>query len=173
MPQNEFFFSLMNSRPSGQLKNYAKAIFPILHHLSTVILANATVVAFVQLRNCRFNFHRCTLREATPAQKSAPEVLAATFRDFLRERLRRAFNSRKPASLNCPISSLCSVQHVRGAIFSHKAQFLGTVCVPQEVTASPKCKPIDGGSMMLTGPATDSHRQVMASFGQPSTGLQR
>ena len=41
--------------------------FPILHHLSPVILATATVVAFALLRNSRFNCHFYT----QPAQKSA------------------------------------------------------------------------------------------------------
>ena len=39
--------------------------------LSPVIFATATAVAFVLLRNSRFNFHCYTQREATPTQKSA------------------------------------------------------------------------------------------------------
>ena len=45
-----------------------KDIFSILHHL--VILANATVVAFVLLCNYRFNFYCYPQREAKPNQKS-------------------------------------------------------------------------------------------------------
>ena len=44
---------------------------PILHHLSSVILANVTVVAVVLLRNSRYNFHCYTQREANATQKSA------------------------------------------------------------------------------------------------------
>ena len=44
---------------------------PVLRHLSPVIHANATVVAFVLLRNSRFNFHCYSLREPTPTQISA------------------------------------------------------------------------------------------------------
>ena len=61
-----------------------------LHPLSTVIFATATVLAFVLLRDSRFNFHCYTQREATPAQKSARKC-AATSRDFLRGRLQSAF----------------------------------------------------------------------------------
>ena len=64
--------------------------FYILHPLSTVIFATATVLAFVLLRNSRFNFHCYTQREATPTQKSAQKC-AVTSRDFFRERLQRAF----------------------------------------------------------------------------------
>ena len=63
---------------------------PTLHPLSTVVFAAATVLAFVLLRDSRFNFHRYTQREATPTQKSARKC-AATYRDFLRERLQSAF----------------------------------------------------------------------------------
>ena len=42
-----------------------------LHSLSTVIFATATVLAFVLLRDSRFNFHCYTQHEATPTQKSA------------------------------------------------------------------------------------------------------
>ena len=45
--------------------------FPILHHLSPVISANATVVTFLPLRSSRFNFHCYTQREPMPPQKSA------------------------------------------------------------------------------------------------------
>ena len=81
----------MNSRSSGQPKNDAKTLFfSTLHPLSTVIFATATVLAFVLLRDSRFNFHCYTQREATPAQKSARKC-AATSHDFLRERLQNAF----------------------------------------------------------------------------------
>ena len=57
-----------------------------LHPLSTVIFATATVLAFVQLRNSSFNFHR----EATPTQKLARKG-ATTSHDFFAERLQSAF----------------------------------------------------------------------------------
>ena len=89
MPQNAFFST--NSRSSGQPKNDAKTLFsPTLHPLSTVIFATATILAFVLLRNSRFNFHCYTQREATPTQKSARKC-AANSRDFLCERLQSAF----------------------------------------------------------------------------------
>ena len=73
--------------------------FSTLHPLSPVIFAAATVVAFVLLHNSRFNFHCYTQREATPT-RNWPGSDAATSRDFLRERLQRAFIR---ASLNRPI----------------------------------------------------------------------
>ena len=71
MPQNAFFFSLMNSWSSGQPKNDTKTFFSTLHPLSLVIFATATVVVFVLLHNSRFNFHCYTQHEATPTHKSA------------------------------------------------------------------------------------------------------
>ncbi len=79
-----------NSRSSGQPKNDAKTIFPTLHPLSTVIFATETVLAFVLLRDSRFNFHCYTKREATQTPKSTRKY-AATSRDFLCERLQSAF----------------------------------------------------------------------------------
>ena len=77
---------------SAKKKNDAKTLFfPTLHPLSTVIFATATVLAFVLLRNSRFNFHCYTQREATPTQKSPEVCIAATSRDFLCERLQSAF----------------------------------------------------------------------------------
>ena len=54
-----FFFSLTNSRSSGQPKNGLKDtffFFSTLRPLFPVVFATATVVAFVLLRNSRFNF---------------------------------------------------------------------------------------------------------------------
>ena len=81
-----------NSRSSGQQKNDAKTLFFLstLHPLSTVNFAAATVLAFVLLRDSRFNFHCYTQHEATPTPKSARKC-AATSRDFSRERLQSAF----------------------------------------------------------------------------------
>ena len=65
MPQNELaiFWSAEKRRKD--------TFFPTLHPLSPVFFATVTVVAFVLLRNYRFNFHCYTQREATPTQKSA------------------------------------------------------------------------------------------------------
>ena len=71
-------------------KRRKDTFFSTFHSLSTVIFATATVLAFVLLRDSRFNFHCYTQREATPTQKSARKC-AATSRDFLHERLQSAF----------------------------------------------------------------------------------
>ena len=55
---------------SGQLGNDAKTLFSILHHLFLVILANTTALAFVLLRNSRYNFHCYAQREPTSTQTS-------------------------------------------------------------------------------------------------------
>ena len=54
-------------------KNDAEMLFSILHHLSPVILVNATAVAFALLHSStfRFSFCCCTQREPMPRQKSA------------------------------------------------------------------------------------------------------
>ena len=87
-PQNAFFLRSHDLLVSK--KNDAKTLFFTLHPLSTVIFAIATVLAFVLVRDSRFNCHYYTQREATPTQKSARKC-AATSRDFLRERLQSAF----------------------------------------------------------------------------------
>ena len=46
-------------------KQCKDTFFSILHPLSLVIFATATVVAFVLLHNSKFNFHCYTQREAT------------------------------------------------------------------------------------------------------------
>ena len=93
MPHNTFFPWTHNLLVCQKLCK--DTFFPTLHPLSLLIFATATVVAFVLLHNSRFNFHCYTQREAMPTQKSARIARsdAATSRDFLCERLQRAFTS--------------------------------------------------------------------------------
>ena len=88
MPQNAFFLGTHDLLVSQKMTQ--RHFFSTLHPLSTVIFATATVLAFVLLRNSRFNLHCYTQREATPTQKLARKC-AATSRDFLHERLQSAF----------------------------------------------------------------------------------
>ena len=76
--------------------------FSTLHRLFLVIFATATVVAFVLLRNSRFNFHCYTQCEATPAQKSARKWRCDLSRHLARK-ITKGIHSCKPASLNRPI----------------------------------------------------------------------
>ena len=64
-------YNLLVSKKTN--KNDAEMLFSILHHLSPVILANATAVAFALLHSStfRFSFRCCTQREPTPVQKLA------------------------------------------------------------------------------------------------------
>ena len=71
-------------------KTTQRHLFFILHPLSTVVFATATVLAFVLLRDSRFNFHCYTQSEATPTQKSTWKC-TATSCDFLHERLQSTF----------------------------------------------------------------------------------
>ena len=89
MPQNAFFLRTRDFLVSQ--KTTQRHFFSTLHPLSTVFFATATVLAFVLLRDSRFNSHCYTQREATPTQKSARKC-TATSRNFLRERLQSAFN---------------------------------------------------------------------------------
>ena len=75
---------------SAKKRRKKTCFFSTLHSLSTVIFATATVLAFVLLRDSRFNFHCYTQCEATPTQKFARKC-AATSCDFLRERLQSTF----------------------------------------------------------------------------------
>ena len=99
MPQNAFFST--NSQSSGQPKNDAKTL--LFHPPSTfpIIFATATVVAFVLLRNSRFNLHCYTQREATPTQKSARKRRCDLSR-LLARKITKGIHSCKPASLNRP-----------------------------------------------------------------------
>ena len=79
--------------------------FPTLHLFSLVIFATATVVAFVLLRNSRFNFQCYTQREATPTQKSAQKCCCDLLR-LLARKITKGIHSCKHASLNRPIRLL-------------------------------------------------------------------
>ena len=100
MPQNAFFST--NSRSSGPPQNDAETLFSTLHPLSPVIFATATVVAFVLLRNSRFNFPCYTQRQATPTQKSARKWRYDLSRLLVRK-ITKGIHSCKLASLNRPI----------------------------------------------------------------------
>ena len=84
-------------------KTTQRHFFPTLHPLSTIIFATATVLAFVPLRDSRFNFHCYTQREATPTQKSNPEV-RCDLSQLLARKITKRIHSSKPASLNHPIA---------------------------------------------------------------------
>ena len=58
-----------NTFPVPAITIFWSLSLSIIYHLSPLILAN-TLVAFVLLRNSRFNFHCYTQREPTPTQKS-------------------------------------------------------------------------------------------------------
>ena len=88
MPINAFFLRTRDLLVSQKMMQ--RHFFSTLHPLSTVIFVTATVLAFVLLRDSRFNFHCYTQREATPTQKSARKC-AVTSRNFLHERLQSAF----------------------------------------------------------------------------------
>ena len=105
MPQNAFY--LRTRDLLGSQKNDAKRLFSTLHPLSTVIFAIATVLAFVLLRDSRFNFHCYTQHAATPTQKSARKCSATSCaKDY------KAHSPCKTTLLNHPIVSSQNVaQH--------------------------------------------------------------
>ena len=74
----------------------------VCHHLSTVILANTTIVAFVLLRNARFSFLCYTWCEPVPTLKSARKCSCDLLR-LLARKIMKGIYSCKPALLNCPI----------------------------------------------------------------------
>ena len=101
-----------------------------------VIFATATILAFVLLRNSRFNFHCYTQREATPTQKLAWKC-AVTSRDFLRKRLQSAFTlanqlrwiaQYKPSHHNITCSRLRNL--VRSEIWSCACILSTTLLLP-------------------------------------------
>ena len=100
MPQNAIFST--NSRFSVQPKNDKNTLFLHPPSPSPVIFAAATVLAFVLLRNSRFNFHCFTQHEATPTQKLARKQRCDLSR-LLARKITKGIHSCKPASLNRPI----------------------------------------------------------------------
>ena len=86
-------------------KRRKDTFFPTIHPLSPVIFATATVVAFVLLRNSRFNFHYYTQHEATPTQKSARKWRCDLSRLLARKNT-KGIHSSKPALLNRPIQRI-------------------------------------------------------------------
>ena len=102
MPQDTFFPQRNRDHLVSQKNDWKTLFFPTLHHLSTVIFATATVMAFVLLRNSRFNFHCYTQREATPTQKSAWKWHCDLLQ-LLAWNITKGIHLCKPASLNHPI----------------------------------------------------------------------
>ena len=101
-------------------KTMQKTLFPTLHPLSLIIFATATVVAFVLLRNSRFNFHcySYTQCEATPTQKLAQKWRCNLSRLMVRK-ITKGIHSCKPASLNRPIRLVTlSILSVYSSIYS-------------------------------------------------------
>ena len=101
VPQNAYF--PWNRDLLVSQKTMQSHFFPTLHPIFPVIFASATVVAFVLLRNSRFNFHCYTQREATPTQKLAWKWRCDLSRLLVRK-ITKGIHSCKPASLICPIT---------------------------------------------------------------------
>ena len=99
MPQIYFFQrtrDLLVSQNTTQRHFFLSPPPPPPNPLFPVIFATATILAFVLLRNYRFNFHCYTQREATSTQKSARKCARRPLgRDVLCERLQMAFTRGK------------------------------------------------------------------------------
>ena len=100
MPQNAYFLRTRDLLVSQ--KTTQTLFFSTLHPLSTVIFATATLLAFVLLRNSRFNFHCYTQRETTLTQKLTRKWRCDLSWLFARK-ITKSIHSCKPASLNRPI----------------------------------------------------------------------
>ena len=134
MHQNIFFYELAIFWSAK--KRRKDTFFSTLHPLSTVIFATATVLAFVQLRYSRFNFHCYTQREATPTQKSARKCAATSC-----AKITKRIHSSKPASLNHPIEL---ATHSTSALPLHYIvrREAGTACTAELATHSTSALPI-------------------------------
>ena len=104
---NDFFFHELAAIFWSAKKRRKDTFFPTLHPLSLVFFTTAAVVAFILLRNYRFNFRCC---EATPTQKSARKWRCDLWR-LLARKLTKGIHSCKPASLNRPYCTLVSTLH--------------------------------------------------------------
>ena len=99
MPQNAFFLWTRDLFVSQKMTQ--RHFFHTLHPLSTVVFATATVLAFVLLRDSRFNFH-CYTAWGNAYWEIGPEVRCDLSRHLARKITKRIHSS-KPASLNRPI----------------------------------------------------------------------
>ena len=113
MPPNAFFSQALVIFWSDR-KNDAKTPPPLPPPSSITFplqfLQTQQCWYFVLLRNSRFSFHCHTQR--APTQKSARKCrAAATFCDFLRERLRRANQLRSSVQYTVDLSHLCVHTH--------------------------------------------------------------
>ena len=95
-----------------------RCFFSTLHPLSLVIFATAIVVAFVLLRNSRFNFHCYTQREAMPTQNWARKW-HCNLSWLLVWKITKGIHSCKPASLNRPIRVLLQIRYIAGLKVKH------------------------------------------------------
>ena len=98
MPQNTFFPRNRDFLVSPKM---TETLFPHPPSPLQGNFATATVLAFVLLRNSRFNFHCYTQHEATPTQKSARKW-HFDFSRLLARKITNGIHSSKPASLNRP-----------------------------------------------------------------------
>ena len=89
-----------------------QTLFSTFHPLSPVFFATATVVAFVQLHNSRFNFHCYRHCEATPTQKSAWKW-HCNLSQLLAQKITKGNHLCKPFSLNRPIGLVMLSVHCR------------------------------------------------------------
>ena len=109
MPQNAFFPWTRDLLVSQKM---TETLFSTFHPLSPVIFATATVVAFVQLHNFRFNFHCYRHCEATPTQKSAWKW-HCNLSQLLAQKITKGNHLCKPFSLNRPIGLVLLSVHCR------------------------------------------------------------
>ena len=98
-PKRFFFLrtrDLLVSQKKKKKKTTQRHLFSTLHPLSTVHFATATVLAFVLLRDSRFNFHCEAYSEISPEVRcDLPRLLA--------RKITKCIHSSKPASLNRPL----------------------------------------------------------------------
>ena len=101
MPQNTFFHALTIL---WSAQKWCKDTFSILHHLSPIIFANASVVAFVLLCSSRFSFHCYTQHEATEhLLRNQHRSGSCNLTWAPARKITKGIHLCKPASLNCPV----------------------------------------------------------------------
>ena len=93
-------------------KRCKDTFFPILYDLYPVIFANATIMPFVLLRTSKFNLQRLL--------RNRPGSDTATSRDFLHERLQRAFTRanqlHRTAQQRTSVTHQCLLPSVRNSV---------------------------------------------------------
>ena len=150
-------------------KQHKDTFFPTLQPLSPVTFATASVVAFVLLRNSRFNFCCYTHREATPTQKSARKWRCNLSR-LLARKITKGIHSCKPASQNHPTDSVMKL-YMKRSVYALKQNMKSNSAHTDPIICAPRRRSVFLSPRTLTKPSVSLLHlaRLLASRGKVPT----